>query len=535
MPQLRTILLAAVFAAGLPAQTGNHADRLEWFRDQGFGLFIHWSVDSQVGSVISHSMVGASPDYVNRFINELPKTFNPRKFHPQDWARLARLAGIRYVVLTAKHHSGFSLWPTATNNFHIGNTPFKRDITGELLSAFREQDIAPGLYFSPDDFWWLHTNDKTLQRNTPEVAPANNPGLLQHDRAQVRELMTRYGNIDVVFFDGPPEGLKELAWELQPNTVVTRGAIETPEQYVPGVPLEGAWEANLTMGNQWQYKPEENDYKSAAELIRVLIETRAKGGNLLLNIGPKPDGGIPIEQEERLRVIALWMSLNSESIYGVRPWVITNEDNVWFTRSKDGSALYAMVDHRGDWKYGAWRDVTLRSVRATPGTQVSVLGQSDTVLEYQPSVRPKTTWEQTADGVKIHAMRAQRIYNNRKWTHPVVLKLTGVEPALTPPAVVTGSSEWDTSSRTMRLEGELANLGQAPMVDVGFEYRDVTGLDLTERPDGYTRTALTKRNNAGKYAIVVRDWTAGHTYEVRAVVVHPLLTTYGKEQKVIAR
>ncbi|MEZ5356562.1 MAG: alpha-L-fucosidase [Bryobacteraceae bacterium] len=479
---LRLFFFTALIAGGLAAQTGNRADRLEWFRDQGFGLFIHWSLDSQVGSVISHSMVGSSTDYRNRFIAELPKTFNPRKFNPADWAGLARLAGFRYVVFTSKHHSGFAMWPTATNEFHIGKTPFGRDITGELLKAFREQGIAPGLYFSPDDFWWLHTNGKTLQRNTPEVAPANNPGLLELDRAQVRELMTRYGNVDVVFFDGPPEGLKELAWELQPNTVVTRGAIETPEQYVPGVPLEGAWEANLTMGNQWQYKPEENDYKSAAELIRVLVETRAKGGNLLLNIGPKPDGEIPVEQEERLRVIALWMSINSEAIYAVRPWVITNEGDVWFTRAKDGKTLYAIVDQRGDWKYGAWREVTLRSVRATPGAQVYVLGQSDEVLEYQPKVRPKTTWEQTADGLKIRAMRAQRIYNNRKWPHPVVLKLTGVEPALTPPAVVTGDTQWDSSSRAMALYGELTNLGQAEMVEVGFEYRDVTGLDLTERP-----------------------------------------------------
>ncbi|MEZ5401983.1 MAG: alpha-L-fucosidase [Bryobacteraceae bacterium] len=529
----KLVLTFILLAGGAAAQ--NRPERLEWFRDQGFGLFIHWSLDSQVGSVISHSMVGASPAYLNFFLHDLPRTFNPQKFRPADWAALARLAGIRYVVFTSKHHSGFAMWPTATTDFHIGNTPYLRDLTGELLSAFRAQDIAPGLYFSPDDFWWLHTNGKTLQRNTPEVAPANNPGLLAHDRAQVRELMTRYGNIDVVFFDGPPEGLKELAWELQPSTVVTRGAMETPEQYVPGVPLEGAWEANLTMGNQWQYKPEENDYKSAAELIRVLIETRAKGGNLLLNIGPKPDGEIPIEQEERLRVIALWMAINSEAIYAVRPWVITNEGNVWFTRSKDGSALYAMVDHRADWKYGAWREITLRSVKATPGTQASVLGQSDAVLEYQPNVRPKTTWEQTADGLKIRAMHAQRIYNNRRWPHPIVLKLTGVEPALTPPAVVTGDARWEGAARLMTLAGEVANLGQAAEVEVGFEYRDVTGLDLTERPGGYQRTALTRRNATGRFTTVVRDWRPGRTYEVRAVVVHPLLTTYGQERKVSTR
>jgi len=140
------------------AQSGNKPERLRWFGDLALGLFIHWSVDSQLGTVISHSMAGASEDYVKRFIVELPKTFNPRKFYPRDWAALAKLAGIRYVIFTTKHHSGFCMWPTATTDFHIGNTPFKRDITGEIVEAFREQGIAPGMYFSPDDFAWLHRN-----------------------------------------------------------------------------------------------------------------------------------------------------------------------------------------------------------------------------------------------------------------------------------------------------------------------------------------------------------------------------------------
>src|SRR5579885_268801 len=112
-----TALLA--FAALSFAQTANHPDRLEWFRDQGFGLFIHWSVDSQLGTVISHSLVGASEDYTRRFFDELPKTFNPRKFYPEDWAVLARLAGVRYMVFTAKHHSGFAMWPTRTTPYNI--------------------------------------------------------------------------------------------------------------------------------------------------------------------------------------------------------------------------------------------------------------------------------------------------------------------------------------------------------------------------------------------------------------------------------
>src|SRR5881227_2188108 len=177
----RLLGVALACAAVAAAQTGNQADRLEWFRDQGFGLFIHWSVDSQLGTVISHSLAGASDDYTKRFFEELPKTFNPRKFHPEDWAALARLAGIRYVVFTAKHHSGFAMWDTKTTDFGVMQTPFRRDIVRETLDAFRAQGIAPGLYFSPDDFSWLWKNHIDVQRQIPSVQPSANPGLMKLD------------------------------------------------------------------------------------------------------------------------------------------------------------------------------------------------------------------------------------------------------------------------------------------------------------------------------------------------------------------
>ena len=169
-----------------------------------------------------------------------------------------------YVVFTTKHHSGFAMWDTKTTDFGIMQTPFKHDLTREILDAFRAQGIAAGTYFSPDDFWWLWKNKIDIQRNIPAVQPRNNPGLMKLDLAQIQELMTNYGSIDVVFLDGEPQGLRDLAWKLQPNTIVTRGAIETPELYVPGVPLEGAWEANFTMGTAWQYQPQNELYKTGA-------------------------------------------------------------------------------------------------------------------------------------------------------------------------------------------------------------------------------------------------------------------------------
>ena len=238
-----SLVVCVTLAAGERTDVGNKAERVEWFMDQGLGMFVHWSVDSQLGSVISHSMVGASDDYLDRFIHELPQTFYPERFNPDEWARLAKLAGMKYVVFTTKHHSGFCMFHTKTTDFSIRNTPYKKDITKELVKSLRQFGIAVGFYFSPDDFWMLYKQGKDVSRRRDEALPVNNPELMAHNKAQVRELFKKYGPIDVLFIDGQPDGLKELAWELQPNCVVTRGAMETPEQKTPDEPMPGPWEA----------------------------------------------------------------------------------------------------------------------------------------------------------------------------------------------------------------------------------------------------------------------------------------------------
>ena len=507
----------------------NKADRVEWFRDQGFGLFIHWSVDSQLGVTISHSLVGASQDYTERFFSELPKTFDPVRFDPAEWARLARLAGVRYVVFTTKHHSGFGMYATETTPFNVMNTPFHRDITAEVLKAFREQGIAPGMYFSPDDFYWLYKNRKVIQRGVEEVQPSHNPGLLDYDSVQLRELLTHYGPVDVIFFDGEATSLRQLAWKLQPNIVVTRGAMLTPEQTIPGMPFDGPWESCITMGDAWQYQPQNDHYKSGRELIRLLIQTRAKGGNLLLNVGPKPDGELAIEQEERLREIALWMFVNSEAIYGVRPWIITNEGDVWFTKTKDGSVLYAIVDPAIPWKLGEWQELILRSVKATAKTEVSVLGANGEVLEYAPKVVPKTTFRMESDGLHIRTMRSQRLQDNKQWPNPVVLKIMNVEPALVPPRVKTGSYQWDESTGNYQLEGELLDMGGANSLEVGFEYRPIDGEDIHARTAAWVATPSETITKTGTFSTTVDGLPRAGHYEFRAVVRHPLLALYGGE------
>lgn len=499
---------------------GNKPERLEWFRDLGFGMFIHWNVDGTLGGVISHSLAGASEDYRNRYFNDLPKLFNPRKYNPDEWAELAKLAGMQYVVFTAKHHAGFCMWDSKTTDFDVMSTPYGKDLTKPLADAFRKQGIAVGFYFSPDDFLWLHKNNKPLNRSPhPGVTPQEIPALMEYDKAQVRELLTQFGKIDFFFIDGPAEGLRELCWELDPNIVVTRGAIETPEQFIPGLPLAGAWEANLTMGTEWPYKPTNETYKTGQSLIRTLIETRAKGGNLLLNVGPKPDGELPIEQEDRLREVALWMFVNREAIYNTRPWVVTNEGGTWFTRN--GDTLYAIVTDA--WKYAEPKTLTLQSVAATDKTAISVLGQTGEIVEYRPQIKPQASFEQTPEGLKVTAWKAQRLYTNNQWPNPVVIKLTNVKSGVTPPQVQTIAARWDAAKKAVIVEGRLDDLGKAAAVEVGFQYRiQPEATEFTSRP--WKQTAFVSRSITGAFTQEITGLEVGKRYEYQAVVKHPLIT-----------
>lgn len=505
----------------------NKPERMEWFRDQGFGLFIHWSVDVQTGVGISHSLVGASKEYTDWFYNDLPKTFYPREFHPEDWARLAKISGVRYMVFTTKHHSGFAMYDTATTPFGVMHTPFHRDITAEVFQAFRDQGIPVGVYYSPDDFYWLRKEGKPILRNVPEVQPKNNPGLMAYDQAQVKELLTKYGPIQVMFFDGQTDGLRDLAWKLQPDIVVSRGALQTPEQFIPGMPLKGAWEANLTMGASWMYQPQGDTYKSTRQLLETLIQTRAKGGNLLLDIGPKANGEIPEEEEDRLREMGLWMSVNSDCIYGVRPWVITNEGDTWFTKQKNEDTLYAIVDSPEPWVFGKWRDVLLKSVQTTDQTEITVLGENGKDLEYQPKVNPKPTWKTESDGLHIRAMLAQRLQDNYKWDYPIVLKLTHVKPSFQPPQVKTSTAK-STAENSYLLSGEVTDMGGSPSLQVGFEYRQITADDVAARSAPWVKTTTQEIAKAGPYTLQINDLPPGN-YEFHAVVRHPLLTIYGAD------
>jgi alpha-L-fucosidase len=522
-------LLARAQVEGSPERLENRPARLEWLQDAGFGMFIHWSHDSQIGSVISHSMAGASDEYIQWFVDELPKTFVPKDWDPDAIARLAKIAGMQYVVLTAKHHSGFCLWDSQTTDFKITNTPYATDILPGYVAALRRQGIQVGLYYSPEDFNWLHQHGHPVcRRGEHFVDPDEDPEYREFVRRQVTELFSQYGPIDMLFIDGEGEEItKHVCWSLQPNCLITRGAIETPEQFVPGRPPEGPWEACLTMGTQWQYKPTNDEYKSGTRMIEILIETRAKGGSLLLNVGPRPSGQLPIEQESRLREIALWHAVNGQSIHNTRPWIIPREDNIWFTRQKDGDTVYAFLTGIPEWPRGSRKEFLLKSIQATDQTRISVLGHAGLLSEYAPSVDAEPRFEQTGDGLKISVCRAQRLYNNHKWHNPVVVKLDHVQPAMaTPPYAETGKATIQNDGG-VTLEGELIELAGAAQVEIGFELQEFLGFEKAMYNTQWTATAMRQMDNPGPFRLRVRGLKPNTNYQYRTIVKHPQLTVRG--------
>ena len=442
---LRMIVAASMFHVGLlhaqldetrPAisdsELKNLPERNEEFMDWGLGMFVHWSLDSQLGSVISHSMVGATDEYLDRYINDLPKTFNPKRYDPEEWMAIAKTAGVKYIVLTAKHHNGFCMWDTKTTDFNIMNTPYGKDIVRDYVKACRKHGIKVGFYFSPEDFLFLHQRGQLIRRRGLESTDEDREALDALNIEQIEELFTNYGDIDVAFLDGRGKTApKKRIHELQPNCIVTRGEMSTPEQKLPDGPQPGPWESCFTLGTQWQFKPTNEDYKTGTQLINMLIETRAKGGNLLINVGPEPSGVIPFEQTRVFRELGLWMFINREGIYNIRPCPVVGEQRgVWYTQSQDGKSVYVfLTQFTGDnrWKRKQRKQIVLSKLRATAETAISVLSQNDKVVEYSPEKDPTSRFKQTAAGLEISIMRAQRIYNNSSWPNTVVVKLDNVK------------------------------------------------------------------------------------------------------------
>jgi len=324
------LLLAALAQAAQP-----QPDRVSRYFNYKFGMFIHWGPYS-LASVEASWPIMTPARKERGVITEaeyrlLPQRFNPVKFDPKAWVRLAKAAGQRYMVVTSKHHDGFSMFDSAYTDYKITNTPYKKDILAELAAASKEEGLPFGFYYSPPDMnhpGYRDTSKPSSANWQGEPTRAEWPLYLDYMELQLRELLTRYGDIAVVWFDGlgqqrKYDGLRfhKLVRELQPNAVINNriglpGDFDTPEQFTPKEKPARPWETCMTINRTWAYNKNDTNYKSTTQLIRTLVDVVSKGGNFLLNVGPTPEGTIQPEFEERLRGIGEWLKVNGDSIYG---------------------------------------------------------------------------------------------------------------------------------------------------------------------------------------------------------------------------
>lgn len=334
-----------------------------WFESARFGLFFHWGHSSQQECELSWPMVGgnfALPHCQDILVDEYQSSaakFNPKQFDPKAWARLARDCGAEYAVLTTKHHDGYAMFHTALSDFSVEHSPFRRDIVREWIDAFRAEGLRIGLYFSLCD--WHHPDSPAFTDdfrpynflNLPKPAPEQWERYLQFMFGQVRELLTNYGRIDLLWFDGQWEhtpdqwhaaDLIAMIRELQPDIVINDrlpgGDYDTPEQFVPAQPPARPWEVCLTMNESWGYSPSDTEYKTSRQLVHTLSEIAGRGGRLLLNLSPNGDGTLPAEQVERVKAVGGWLNRNRDAIVGSRsglePWqfygpTTRNGDNIY--------------------------------------------------------------------------------------------------------------------------------------------------------------------------------------------------------------
>lgn len=375
---MRIIYLVAILAAAGAALsrevTLQKDSRLDWWRNARFGLFIHWGLYSIPAGEWKGSKNHAEwiretariplEEYEN-FVNQ----FNPVKFDADKWVRMAKDAGMKYIVITTKHHDGFALFDSKVSNFDVMATPFKRDIMKELSDASRNQGIKMGWYYSIMDWYQYDYLPRRNWENRPDSG-ADFRKYVEFLRAQVTELLTNYGPIGIMWFDGEWENtwnhkdgkaLYDLCRKLQPNVIVNNrvdvgrdgmggmttgsklaGDYGTPEQEVPATGLPGVdWETCMTMNDHWGFNKFDSNYKSSRELIRLLVDIVSKGGNFLLNVGPTPEGEFPSDAVARLRDLGAWMKRNGEAIYGTSAGPFKNLP--WGRSTAKPGVLYLQV------------------------------------------------------------------------------------------------------------------------------------------------------------------------------------------------
>lgn len=367
------MIALSVISAAVPVEPPPPDPRLDWWREARFGMFIHWGLYAiPAGEWEGRVYGGASEWLLNTAqirledYKPLIHQFNPERYDPESWVRLAKEAGMKYIVITSKHHEGFGLWDSAYTEWDVARTPYGKDLLGPLAEAARRHGIRLCFYYSIMD--WHHPD--YLPRRAWDPRPEHQPDFaryVDYMKAQLRELIENYGPLGVLWFDGEWEHtwttelgdeLYDYVRSLQPDIIVnnrvskgrrgmqgmTEGAAKgdfgTPEQEIPTSGFPGVdWESCMTFNDSWGYHAHDHNWKSARTVVEMLVDCASKGGNFLLNVGPNALGEIPAPSVERLQEVGRWLRVNGEAVYGTQagpflkplPWGrVTRKDNTLY-------------------------------------------------------------------------------------------------------------------------------------------------------------------------------------------------------------
>jgi len=409
---MKAPLLAALGLTALTTSTIAEEDRTQWFRDARFGMFIHWGVYAVPAGEWEGETIRGIGEWIMRF-RRIPvdtyKAFAPdftaEKYDPEFWADLAQRAGMKYVVITAKHHDGFSLYDSAVSDWDVMASGAKRDLLTPLAEAVRERDMKFGLYYSQSQDW-IHPGGAVLGNRDniwDDAQKGDYDEYLQNIALpQVREIIDRFDPA-IIWWDTPqdmtPERVAPFAELMAEHPHIINnnrlgdgfdGDTMTPEQHIPPRGYPGKlFEVCMTMNDTWGYKVNDQNWKPTERLVQMLSDIASKGGNFLLNIGPRADGTIPQESIDRLEAMGRWMSVNSEAIYGTEaspfarrlPWGRVTQK----ATENGGTTLYLHV-----WEWPADGKILLPTLEELPSAG-SLLADGATV-----------TAERTADGIVVH-------------------------------------------------------------------------------------------------------------------------------------
>jgi len=364
MKKIAIIIMSLMLTFSAFAQS--KPDKMEWWKAAKFGLFIHWGVYSVPAGVYDGKDIDGIGEWImnNAKIptaryQAYAKQFNPVKYNPEAWVKMAKDAGMKYLIITSKHHDGFALFGTKASKWNVVEaTPYGKDLLRPLAEACHKNGIKLGFYYSQAQDWnnpggatysghWDKAQDGSMDEYIDKVAVP-----------EVKEILSNYGQVDILWWDTPCDMTKERAEKFlpilakYPNLITNNrlggdynGDTETPEQFVPATGFPGRnWETCMTMNDTWGFKSKDNNWKSTKEILQTLIDIVSKGGNYLLNVGPTSEGLVPQPSIERLAEVGKWMKINGEAIYGTTASPFSYLQ--WGRCTQKGDKLYL---HIFDW------------------------------------------------------------------------------------------------------------------------------------------------------------------------------------------